>query len=84
MAKNLDGIINNVLDKKSPTQKTINSIRNNIINTEKSYKKLPRPKTGVQWDKNLIPFLRPYTAKIHNNSNKQEINRNGNFFKVDK
>ena len=30
-----------------------------------------RPKTGVQWDSSLNPFLRPYTAKMRKNMNRQ-------------
>ena len=41
----------------------------NLRNTRnKTFKSLPkRPKSGVQWDTSLNPFLRPYTAKIKKN-----------------
>lgn len=58
LSKNLDGKVKNALLSKSKS--------------DLAYKKSSlRPKSGVQWDKTLNSFLRPYTAKIRSHKNSQ-------------
>lgn len=41
----------------------LNTLLNKVHNKKQSNCYNERPKTGVTWDQNVSPFLRPYTAK---------------------
>ena len=51
---------------------------NNLLNIVHSRKEsghsgvIERPKTGVTWNQNVSPFLRPYTASRQRDSKKQK------------